>query len=108
MGDALLTRAEVAERLGVSLSTAERHVLPALPVVRIGSLLRYEPEDVDRWRDAQKDGRSNATRVPGRGSSASGRRTVVGSTDPQVREIAERLSRRARESTARRAASGKR
>ena len=48
----LLTRRDVAARVGVSLRTAERWVLPDLPAIRIGSVLRFAAEDVDAWLDA--------------------------------------------------------
>ena len=51
-GVCLLTPAQIAERLQVSVAWVRDHSTrkhPRLPVVRIGGLLRYDPADIDRW-----------------------------------------------------------
>jgi hypothetical protein len=48
----LLTPAQVAERLQVSVAWVRDHSTrkhPRLPVVRVGGLLRYDATDIDRW-----------------------------------------------------------
>lgn len=45
----LLTRAEAAASLGVSLSHFKRHVQPDLPCVYSGQLRLYRPADLERW-----------------------------------------------------------
>ena len=48
----LLTPAQVAERLQVSVAWVRDHSTrkhPRLPVVRVGGLLRYDAADIDRW-----------------------------------------------------------
>jgi predicted DNA-binding transcriptional regulator AlpA len=53
----LLTPSQVAERLQVSIAWVRDHSTrkyPRLPVVRIGGLLRYHPEDIERWIEEQR------------------------------------------------------
>jgi predicted DNA-binding transcriptional regulator AlpA len=48
----LLTPTQVAERLQVSVAWVRDHstrTYPRLPVVRVGGLLRYHSDDIDRW-----------------------------------------------------------
>lgn len=52
---ALLTIAGVAEILG----TSERHVRAlvyrrGIPYLKVGRLVRFDPDDVQRWLDAQR------------------------------------------------------
>lgn len=47
----LLTRHEAAEVLGMSLSSFERHVQPAIPCIYVGQLRQYRPRDLERWVD---------------------------------------------------------
>jgi excisionase family DNA binding protein len=52
----LLTPAQVAERLQVSVAWVRDHSTrkqPRLPVVRVGGLLRFRSKDIDRWIDEQ-------------------------------------------------------
>ena len=49
----LLTRAEAAEMLGVSMRHFERHVQPHLPCIYSGQLRLYRPADLERWVDDQ-------------------------------------------------------
>lgn len=54
--DFLITPTEVAKRLQVSVAWVRDHATrkyPRLPVVRVGSLLRFRPRDLDRWIDEQ-------------------------------------------------------
>ena len=56
-GVCLLTPAQIAERLQVSVAWVRDHSTrkhPRLPVVRIGGLLRYDPADIDRWIAEQR------------------------------------------------------
>jgi len=49
-GDGLMTAADVAGFLAVSLSTVRGWVArDEIPVVRIGRLVRFRRRDVDRW-----------------------------------------------------------
>jgi hypothetical protein len=45
----LLTRAEAAASLGMSVAHFERHVQPFVRVVPSGQLLLIEPASLDRW-----------------------------------------------------------
>ena len=48
----LLTPTQVADRLQVSVAWVRDHSTrkhPRIPVVRVGGLLRYHPEDIDHW-----------------------------------------------------------
>jgi predicted DNA-binding transcriptional regulator AlpA len=50
--NALLTPKQVANRLQVSVAWVRDHstrTYPRLPVVRVGGLLRYHSDDIDRW-----------------------------------------------------------
>jgi hypothetical protein len=50
--NSLLTPTQVADRLQVSVAWVRDHSTrkhPRIPVVRVGGLLRYHPEDIDRW-----------------------------------------------------------
>ncbi|HTP29077.1 MAG TPA: helix-turn-helix domain-containing protein [Anaeromyxobacteraceae bacterium] len=48
LGGRLLTRAQVAERLGCSVSTIQRRVDDGtIPAIRIKGLLRFRPEVID-------------------------------------------------------------
>jgi len=55
---ALKTAIQVARRLGVSERWVRDHATrrsPRLPVVKLGSLLRFRPEDVEAFIAAQRD-----------------------------------------------------
>lgn len=70
----LLTLAQVADRLNVSLSTARRLVKglgpgPRLPALKVGRDWRVRPADLDAWVEIQKQGSGMAeahTRPEGR------------------------------------------
>lgn len=70
----LLTLAQVAARLNVSLSTARRLVKglgdgPKLPALKVGRDWRVRPADLDAWVEIQKQGSGMAeahTRPEGR------------------------------------------
>lgn len=47
----LLTRAEAAEALGMSLSHFQRHVQPFIPCVYSGQLRLYRPADLEKWAE---------------------------------------------------------
>ena len=61
----LLTPTQVAERLQVSVAWVRDHSTrkyPRIPVVRVGGLLRYHPEDIDLWlQDLRKVGLRKAS-----------------------------------------------
>jgi excisionase family DNA binding protein len=64
--DALRTAIEVAKRLGVSERWVRDHATrrsPRLPVVKLGSLLRFRPEDVEHFIDKQRDDHSGTSHV---------------------------------------------
>lgn len=65
-----LTREQAAERCACSLSHFKRHVQPHLPAVRIGGLVRFDQEDLDRWLENQKDGGSSAKEAGGMSDTA--------------------------------------
>lgn len=46
-----LSKAEVAEALGVSVDFLEEHVLPALRVVRVGRRRLIPVAELERWLD---------------------------------------------------------
>ena len=53
----LLTPTQVAERLQVSVAWVRDHserLHPRLPVTHVGRLLRYHPDDIDRWIEDQR------------------------------------------------------
>lgn len=52
----LLTRAESARALGMSLSHFQRHVQPGVPCVRSGRLRLYRPLDLERWLESAAAG----------------------------------------------------
>jgi hypothetical protein len=45
----LLTRAEAAASLGISIAHFERYVQPFVMVVPCGQLMLIEPASLDRW-----------------------------------------------------------
>ena len=52
MTDCLLKPSAVAALLGVSVSWVRDHserAYPRLPVIRVGGLLRYHPDDINKW-----------------------------------------------------------
>jgi hypothetical protein len=49
----LITRAEAAAMLGVSVRHFERHMQPHIPCVYSGQLRQYRPADLERWVDDQ-------------------------------------------------------
>jgi predicted DNA-binding transcriptional regulator AlpA len=97
---ALLDRRAAAARLGVSLRSFDRHVAPSLPRIAIGTLVRFDPRDIDEWQAARKVGLCTATRAPAStpfGSDAPGDAT----TDRRAAKILARLRSKQRESTPR-------
>jgi excisionase family DNA binding protein len=61
----LFTADEVAQRLGVSERWVRDHATrrsPRLPVVKLGSLLRFCPADVDAFVSRQRDDHSGTSR----------------------------------------------
>lgn len=66
----LLTRAEVARALGMSLSHFQRHVQPQLRCVRSGQLRLYRPRDLERWLESAVPGPvDDGSPKPRRGTS---------------------------------------
>jgi predicted DNA-binding transcriptional regulator AlpA len=62
----LLNAVEVSTRLRVSERWVRDHATrrsPRLPVVKLGSLLRFRPEDVDRFIDKQRNDHSGTSRI---------------------------------------------
>jgi len=57
MNDTLLTPAEVAKRLGVleaTLTVWRSRKRYALPYVKVGSSVRYDPRDVERFIESRR------------------------------------------------------
>lgn len=53
--EAMLSVAQVAERRGVCAETVRRAIRSGeLPAVRVGSRLRIDPADLDRWDDSPR------------------------------------------------------
>lgn len=53
MADALLlNKKEAAKVLGVSVDTFTRRIQPELPVVYLGQLRMYRPDDLTAWINA--------------------------------------------------------
>lgn len=48
----LLNRKEAAKHLGVSVDTFRRRIQPELPVVYLGQLRMYRPQDLTAWVEA--------------------------------------------------------
>lgn len=46
-----VTLPEAAERLGLSLSSLRRHVLPNLKVIRVGAARLVSVAELSRWAD---------------------------------------------------------
>ncbi len=62
----LLKAAEVAKRLGVSERWVRDHATrrsPRIPVVSLGSLVRFRQEDIEQFIEAQRDDHSGTRRV---------------------------------------------
>lgn len=59
----LVTRAEAARMLGMSLSHFQRHVQPYLRCVYIGQLRQYRPEDLSTWAEQAAYEPGGAVRV---------------------------------------------
>lgn len=54
--DRLLTVEEVAEFLSVSANTVRNKVAAeAIPYIRVGRLIRFDPADIRDWISAQKN-----------------------------------------------------
>ncbi len=61
----LFNAEEVAKRLGVSERWVRDHATrrsPKLPVIKLGSLLRFRPTDVDAFVASQRDDHSGTGR----------------------------------------------
>ena len=64
--ETLKTAEQVAERLGVSGRWVRDHATrrsPKLPVVKLGSLLRFRLEDVEQFIARQRHDHSGASRI---------------------------------------------
>jgi len=63
--DILLTPSQVAKQLQVSVAWVRDHSTrkqPRLPVIRVGGLLRFHPDDIDQWlEDLRAAGRRRAS-----------------------------------------------
>jgi len=52
---ALLTIAEVADRLGVQVRHVRRLVAERrIPYIKWGRLIRFDPDDIERWLDGRR------------------------------------------------------
>lgn len=68
----MLSVAQVAERRGVCVETVRRAIRSGqLPAVRIGSRLRIDPADLDRWDDSARVAARSAAPPPRRRSRRS-------------------------------------
>jgi excisionase family DNA binding protein len=79
--DALLTVPELADLLGVSVGWVhDNHRRLAIPSLRLGGLLRFEPAAVRRWLDERPRDRSAVLPFArrGRGRTARGRARDAG------------------------------
>lgn len=64
--ESLVTAVQVAKRLGVSERWVRDHATrrsPRLPVVKLGSLLRFRPKDVDEFIARQRTDHSGTRRI---------------------------------------------
>ncbi len=62
----LLNAIEVAKRLGVSERWVRDHATrraPRIPVISLGPLLRFRPDDVEEFIDAQRNDHSGTRRI---------------------------------------------
>ena len=51
----LMTKLEVAEATGTTVSWVRSAVRrKILPIVRVGRLLRFRPEDIEKWIEQQR------------------------------------------------------
>jgi len=65
MSEKLLTTQEAADRLGLSKSTLDKGRLTgdSPPFVRMGTAIRYRPQDLDEWVAARVRRSTSATTV---------------------------------------------
>jgi hypothetical protein len=64
--EALKTAVQVAKRLGVSERWVRDHATrrsPRLPVVKLGSLLRFRPEDIEQFIVRQRHDHTGTSRI---------------------------------------------
>ncbi|MGH7295064.1 MAG: helix-turn-helix transcriptional regulator [Polyangiaceae bacterium] len=98
----LLSAAEVAAKLGVSLTTFKESIRADLPRVQIEGCrcVRYDRRDVEAWVSSHKAGGSDCRLVTTR--TVSGSATLAAaSRSPRVEEIRRKLLSKPRASTAR-------
>jgi predicted nucleotidyltransferase len=55
----LLTRAEAARRIGVSVGAFDRHIRPAIGLVLVGRRVLVPEDEIERWVARAKAGRSS-------------------------------------------------
>lgn len=99
--DGLMSLAEAAAYLGLSLTTFRDQVLPEVPHVKSknGRRVLYEKKDLERWRNTHKVGDFGSTHGPS--STSSGSATIAAaSKSPRAQEILRRLQPRPPKSTA--------
>ncbi len=55
--DQLMTPEQIAEKLGVKLSTVYNWThIGFIPYTKLGRLLRFRERDIDKWLDKKSDG----------------------------------------------------
>lgn len=52
----VVTKAEAAERLSMSIDSLERYVIPEIKVIRRGKLVLIPARELERWADEQGEG----------------------------------------------------
>jgi hypothetical protein len=86
---ALLTRAQAAAELGLSVRQFDEVVRPTIPVVQVGARgVRFDPEDLKQWVDRAKASHSDDVRDKRSGKSASLTKTAGKLSSAQAKRIA--------------------
>jgi predicted DNA-binding transcriptional regulator AlpA len=78
--NSLLTEQDVAKQLHVSLAALRRWRLEGRGprFIKVGSLVRYRPEELEQWVAAQPTGGSSAARQPAAGLERAARSARLG------------------------------
>lgn len=99
--EGLLSAAQAAARLGVSLSTFKDHIRAELPTVRVGRRVLFDGKDLDAWqREHKAAGPSESPRARGGPSISSASVTLANaSSSPRAKAILARLRSKQRAST---------
>lgn len=97
----LLDKTQAAAFLGIGVTTFKQLVMGQIPSIPVGRRILFDEKDLLQWRDMQKVGSSSSPKRAGP-SLVSGSPTArLATSDPRVRAIVARLTKRRRGSTPR-------